>query len=230
LKPESETLSLWVQCACTTLVALGAAYASYRHGRDFALRFGADAATAAIWPLVVDGLLTTATVELWKQCDGRRWAAWTAFGLVARCRLCANIASAPRLTVFSIVVAACPPRALLLAVELLNRALNRRRGKNQGPSSGSADASSELPVQAMKVPCSSGSDAESSPPVEESAEQQMWAFYVEEQAAGRTSTGADLDRVAGTNFESLDADEDEVEAFLPAPLPAGEKVWHGARR
>jgi hypothetical protein len=61
LKPGSERLSLWVQCACTTLVALGAAYASYRHGRDFALRFGADAATAAIWPLIVDGLLTTAT-------------------------------------------------------------------------------------------------------------------------------------------------------------------------
>ena len=65
-KPDSERLSLWVQCAFTTLVALGAAYASYRHGRDFALRFGADATTAAIWPLIVDGLLTTATVELWK--------------------------------------------------------------------------------------------------------------------------------------------------------------------
>lgn len=53
--------SLWVQCACTALVALGAAYASYRHGREFALRFGADETTAAIWPLIVDGLLTTAT-------------------------------------------------------------------------------------------------------------------------------------------------------------------------
>lgn len=49
--------ALWVQCACTALVALGAAYASYRHGREFALRFGADEATAAIWPLIVDGLV-----------------------------------------------------------------------------------------------------------------------------------------------------------------------------
>ena len=63
--------ALWVQCACTALVALGAAYASYRHGREFALRFGADKATAAIWPLIVDGILTTATVELWKT-TGRR--------------------------------------------------------------------------------------------------------------------------------------------------------------
>jgi hypothetical protein len=33
----------------------------------------------------------------------------------------------------------------------------------------------------------------------ESAEERMWAFYLEEQAAGRTPTGAELDRVAGTN-------------------------------
>ncbi|MFI5586330.1 DUF2637 domain-containing protein [Amycolatopsis sp. NPDC051758] len=111
LKPESERLSFWVQCACTTLVALGAAYASYRHGRDFALRFGADAATATMWPLIVDGLLTTATVELWKPSDARRRAAWTAFGFGISLSLCANIGSAPRLTVFSIVVAACPPLA-----------------------------------------------------------------------------------------------------------------------
>jgi hypothetical protein len=37
--------ALWVQRACTALVALGAAYASYRHGREFALRFGADEAS-----------------------------------------------------------------------------------------------------------------------------------------------------------------------------------------
>ena len=199
LKPESEKLSLWVQCACTTLVALGAAYASYRHGRDFALRFGADAATAAIWPLIVDGLLTTATVELWKPSDGRRWAAWTAFGFGISLSLCANIGSAPRLTVFSIVVAACPPLALLLAVELLNRALKRNRGDIRGPSYKSLDASREPVVQAMEAPCSSVSDAEFSSPVVESAERLMWAYYLEEQAAGRTPTGADLDRVAGTN-------------------------------
>jgi hypothetical protein len=198
-KADSEKLSLWVQCVCTTLVALGAAYASYRHGRDFALRFGADAATAAIWPLIVDGLLTTATVELWKQSDDRRWAAWAAFGFGISLSLCANIGSTPRLTVFSIVVAACPPLALLLAVELLNRALKRHRGDHGRPSPESVDILSELCVQAPEVACSSVSDQEFSLPVVESAEQQMWTFYLEEQAAGRTPTGADLDRVAGTN-------------------------------
>ncbi|GAB2732103.1 hypothetical protein GCM10027174_00680 [Salinifilum aidingensis] len=58
--------SLHLQCACTLLVAVGAAYVSYRHGREFALRFGADETTATLWPLIVDGLLTTATIELWK--------------------------------------------------------------------------------------------------------------------------------------------------------------------
>jgi hypothetical protein len=43
--------------------------------------------------------------------------------------LCANIASAPELTVFAVAVAACPPLALLPAVELLNRALKRHRGE-----------------------------------------------------------------------------------------------------
>jgi hypothetical protein len=43
------------------LVTVGAACASYRHGQAFALRFGEDATTAAIWPLIVDGLLTTAS-------------------------------------------------------------------------------------------------------------------------------------------------------------------------
>ncbi|MBE1577683.1 hypothetical protein H4W30_004743 [Amycolatopsis roodepoortensis] len=88
-------LALVVQCACTALVALGAAYASYRHGRDFALQFGADHTTAAIWPLIVDGLLMIATVELWKPADhehaGGRWAAWLAFVFGISLSLCANI-------------------------------------------------------------------------------------------------------------------------------------------
>lgn len=81
--PDSAPSCSWVQGACTALVALGAAYASYRHGPEFALRFGADDTAAAIWPLIVDDLLATATVELWKTGHGRRaggrWAAWLAF-------------------------------------------------------------------------------------------------------------------------------------------------------
>ncbi len=133
-----------MQCACTALVALGAAYVSYRHGCEFASRFGADETTAAIWPLIVDGLLTTATVELWKTTgqDRRasgRWAAWVAFIFGICLSLCANVAAAPELSVFAVAVAACPPLALLLAlllaVELLNRALKRHRAETTNETS-----------------------------------------------------------------------------------------------
>ncbi|WP_084507578.1 DUF2637 domain-containing protein [Nocardia violaceofusca] len=114
----------------TALVAVGPRYASYRHGREFAVRYGAGGTTAAaIWPLIVDGLLTLATVELLKpsrdQSAGGRWAAWSALVFGICLSLCANIAAAPVLNVFSVAVAAGPPVALLLAVELLNRALKR---------------------------------------------------------------------------------------------------------
>ncbi|QFU91598.1 DUF2637 domain-containing protein [Amycolatopsis sp. YIM 10] len=181
-------LALWVQCFCTALVALGAAYASYRHGRDFALRFGSDHTTAAIWPLIVDGLLIIATVELWKGPAHHtgRWAAWLAFTLGISLSLCANIAAAPNLSVFAIAVAACPPLALLLAVELLNRALKRHRANQTSP-----DHTPDISAAAT--------DQETSASAPTTAEERMWAHYLAEQEQGRTPTGAELDRVAGTH-------------------------------
>jgi len=128
---------------------MGAAYASYRHGQEFASRYGADPTTAAIWPLIVDGVLTAATVELWEttapsphpsnptgasaahaaKSGGGRWAAWLAFLFGIGLSLCANIAAAPEMKALAVVVATCPPFALLLAVELLNRALKRHRAE-----------------------------------------------------------------------------------------------------
>ncbi|MEY7974641.1 DUF2637 domain-containing protein [Saccharomonospora xinjiangensis] len=190
--------ALWVQCACTALVALGAAYASYRHGREFALRFGADEATAAIWPLIVDGILTTATVELWKTTGhraGGRWAAWVSFAFGICLSLCANVAAAPELSVFAVAVAACPPLALLLAVELLNRALKRHRAETANETTETGETGDETApvVRLAVVPDESRSSAEPT------AEQRMWVYYVTERAKSRTPTGAELDRIAGTN-------------------------------
>ncbi|MGF6889440.1 hypothetical protein ABIA39_008905 [Nocardia sp. GAS34] len=195
--------TLWIQCACTAVVAIGAAYASYRHGREFALRFGADATTAGIWPLIVDGLLTLATVELWKtgrdESAGGRWSAWLAFVFGICLSLCANIAAAPVLSVFSVAVAACPPLALLLAVELLNRALKRHHAETVDETTtetGGADETAESAVPVLRlapVPAGAGS------PAELTAEQRMWAYYLSERSRGRIPTGAELDRIAGTN-------------------------------
>jgi hypothetical protein len=185
--PSRGSLALGVQCFFTGLVALGAAFASYRHGLQFALRFGADETTAWIWPLIVDGLLTIATVELWKSGSGSRWQAWLAFVFGISLSLCANIASAAALNAFGIMVAACPPLALLLAVELLNRALKRHRA---------------IPPVAVETTEETVPDKLSTGParpVEETAEQRMWAFYEAECRQGRIPCGADLDRVAGTH-------------------------------
>lgn len=195
--------ALWVQCACTALVAFGAAYASYRHGREFALRFGADEATAAIWPLIVDGILTTATVELWKtsqgRCAGGRWAAWLSFVFGICLSLCANVAAAPELSVFAVAVAACPPLALLLAVELLNRALKRHGAETANETSIETAATGESGEATESVVRLAVVSEEARTPTEPTAEQRMWAYYVTEQAKGRTPTGAELDRIAGTN-------------------------------
>ncbi|WP_410574346.1 DUF2637 domain-containing protein [Amycolatopsis sp. cmx-4-61] len=186
-RPRRWQLSLVVQCACTALVALGAAYASYRHGRTFALKFGADATTAAIWPLIVDGLLTIATVELWTAArDSGRRVAWTAFGFGISLSLCANIGSTDNQTVLGVIVAASPPLALLLAVELLNRALLHRR-----------EVHSETEQLAETPPRLRLADISDEPAP--TAEQRMWEYYVGERARGRTPTGAELDRVVGTH-------------------------------
>jgi hypothetical protein len=148
--------SLRLQCACTLLVAAGAAYVSYRHGREFALRFGADETTATLWPLIVDGLLTMATIELWKT--GHRqhratvqWKAWLSFILGIGLSLCANIASALELNVFGIAVAGCSPLALLLSVELLNQALKRRRGETENDTEhGIGENEPEVPTSAER--------------------------------------------------------------------------------
>lgn len=203
----AQDLALSIQCVCTGLVALGAAYASYRHGREFALRFGADAVTASIWPLLVDGLLTIATVELWKThrsgCQSGRWVAWLAFAFGICLSLVANVCSAPALSVLQVTVAACPPLVLLLAVELLNGALKQRSRETgseisivvaetsrQAPETETGDETSKGVVSVSQL--SAGAS-------ERTAEHRMWEYYVSEQASGRTPTGAELDRVVGTH-------------------------------
>ncbi|GAB3288744.1 hypothetical protein GCM10027563_24890 [Parasphingorhabdus pacifica] len=101
---------------------------------SFALQFGTDETTATLCPFIIDGLLMTATIELWTA-DHRRLRYRSVEGVavvlplhrVVNRTLCANIASAPQLNAFAITVAASPPLALLLSVELLNQALKRRR-------------------------------------------------------------------------------------------------------
>ncbi|WP_370937574.1 DUF2637 domain-containing protein [Amycolatopsis sp. cg13] len=191
----SRSWSLRVQCGATGLVALGAAFASHQHGWVFALRFDADGTTAVIWPLIVDGLLTLATVELWRgQRGSGRWLAWAAFLFGISLSLCANIGAAPSLSVFGVTVAACPPLALLLAVELLNRALRRHRPMPVGPSEGLESGRPADETEAVAEPRPPGASVGDAL----TAEQRLRLHYEQEMASGRRPSGAEADRVAGT--------------------------------
>jgi hypothetical protein len=126
---DRADLDVWVRRGCALVVAGVAAYASYQHQRGFALRGGADATSAGLWPLSVDGLLMLASTALIRgTCRSRRTKAvvWVAFGLGIVVSLAANIASAPGLGWQPVLVAGWPPVSLLLAVELLTHRAARR--------------------------------------------------------------------------------------------------------
>lgn len=204
---DLETL---VRRGCALVVAGVAAYSSYEHQRAFALRGGADATSAALWPLSVDGLLVLATVGLLAsshQTSHRmRTAVWSSFLLGIAVSLAANIAAAPTLAWQPVLVAGWPPVALLLAVELLaHQPRSRERIETE-----QAAAETELPT--LAVDRDSETDSESAvvialaevspdaqPPDEPTAQDIMWAHFQREQARGRIPTGAELDRVAKTN-------------------------------
>lgn len=111
------------------------------------------------------------------------------------------------------LVAGWPPVALLLAVELLAH-------RSRSPRAETAPAASTVEPAAPVAPAETTRSAETqresgeqsgrvltlaevSPRTERegepTAQEIMWARYLKEQAHGRTPTGAELDRVAGTN-------------------------------
>jgi Protein of unknown function (DUF2637) len=181
-----SSLDLWARRIAAGLVAAVAAYGSYEHQRAFALQGGADTTSAGLWPFSVDGLLVLATVGLLKSShhtDRRiRLAAWLAFGLGIAVSLAANIASAPTLAWQPVLVAGWPPVALLLAVELLaHRSHHREHAETERVVGLAAARGKEGPARRA------------------TAEDLMWDYYQSETSRGRVPTGAELDRVAGTN-------------------------------
>jgi hypothetical protein len=105
------------------------------------------------------------------------------------------VAAAPEFSVFAIAVAACPPLALLLAVELLNRALKRHRAKATCETAIETDETDEETGRVVSLAVVSDEARSLDEPT---AEQRMGAYYVTERSKGRTPTGAELDRIVGT--------------------------------
>jgi hypothetical protein len=203
-------LEMWVRRGCALVVASVAAYASYEHQREFALRGGADPTSAMLWPLSVDGLLVLATVGLLKsgQRASRRVrvAVWSSFVLGIAVSLAANIAAAPRLAWQPVLVAGWPPVALLLAVELLAHRTRSRQAETEPTATPvesvvlvtqpETDALTETDRETGQAVSLADVSPAGEPPT---AQEIMWAHVLREREHGRIPTGAELDRVAGTN-------------------------------
>jgi hypothetical protein len=191
---RSPVVDAWVRRCSTLIVAGMAAYSSYEHQRQFAAAGGADPVGARLWPLSVDGLLLLASIGLLRTGPhaSRRTRAvlWAAFIFGIAVSLAANIAAAPILGWQQVLVAGWPPVALLLAVELLADHPTRAP---TNPASPAHPAPRGRTLAAVPTSHQAGGVAVGT------AEQRMWAHYQHERAAGRTPTGADLDRIAGTS-------------------------------
>ncbi|WP_191244243.1 hypothetical protein [Amycolatopsis deserti] len=93
------------------------------------------------------------------------------FGIVLS--LAIVVAVAPELSVFAVAVAACPPLAFLLAVELLNRALKRHRAETTSETSTETGESGEAGDETRSVVrLAVGSDV-TRRPAEPTAEQRI---------------------------------------------------------
>lgn len=216
----------WLQRGAAGLVAAVAAYASYDHQRAFALGHGAHGIAAAVWPLSVDGLLILASLALLDPALvlARGWVRLVvrvAFAAGICVSLAANVAAAGGWSWAGVLVAGWPPVALLLSAEILIHSTNRdpdagtpaSRIESPGQSRSLPDTSvggetvSPEPRTELAVPDTSGesapvSGAGSSPGRgmrRGAAQRVMWEHYRAALAAGRTPTGAELDRVAGTH-------------------------------
>lgn len=200
---------LWVRRSCALVVAAVAAYSSYAHQQQFALDGGADPVSAALWPLSVDGLVILASTGLLKErlemAPRARWTVRLAFLLGVLVSLAANIAAAPMLSWQPVLVAGWPPLALLLAVELVLHA-RRRDGAGQTTARETRVQSRTESIgettETHALETHANGDARRYPRHDAerpTATEVMWAHYERELAAGRVPTGAELDRVAGTN-------------------------------
>jgi hypothetical protein len=153
---------------------------------------------------------------------------WLSFWAGIAMSLTANVAAAPELTLQPILVAGWPPVALLLAVELLAHGPRSRQPAETDPATAETEqagvetgqTAAETETGASMVGRDSGADTETGSESdgetakvitlagvsshdgasgEPTAQEIMWAHFQCEQARGRTPTGAELDRVAGTN-------------------------------
>ncbi|MFI5587220.1 DUF2637 domain-containing protein [Amycolatopsis sp. NPDC051758] len=214
----------WLQRGAAGLVAAVAAYASYEHQRAFALGHGAHGIAAAVWPLSVDGLLVLASLALLDPGLplARGWVRLVvrvAFAAGICVSLAANVAAAGGWSAAGVLVAGWPPVALLLSAEILIHSTTHHpdapgtrtdvpghsrtltvAGVSGETVSPETETGTAIPGDGPAVSSASGEVLRPGRVVRRGeAQRLMWEHYRAALAAGHTPTGAELDRVAGTN-------------------------------
>jgi hypothetical protein len=124
---------------------------------------------------------------------------WLSFLLGIAVSLAANIAAAPSLAWQSVLVAGWPPVALLLAAELLTHHPQPREHTETEPAASQQKPHRETSNETGNQTKPAVVSKEVCEPAKPPAEHVMWEHFRREQARGRTPSGAELDRVAGTN-------------------------------
>jgi hypothetical protein len=217
---------VWLQRGAAGVVAAVAAYVSYDHQWAFALLHGARGIAAAVWPLSVDGLLVLASLALLDPALSRarpwvRVVVRLAFVAGVAVSLAANVAAAGRWEWAPVLVAGWPPLALLLSVEILIHSATRdtttetspesaglpgqSRTVHDGPATGETVSPGTVAAAVAdtgQFDSASGADETTDAGrrmARGEAQRVMWEHYRRALAQGRTLTGAELDRIAGTH-------------------------------
>ena len=119
----TSTWSRWVTVGAVLLLAVIATVVSYSHMYEFALRHGEPVWRAALFPLLVDGMIVASSMTLLSDArNGRKGGLlfWTLLIIGSGASLAANVAVADP-TAWSRIIHAWPSFALIGAYELLMR-------------------------------------------------------------------------------------------------------------
>ena len=105
-----------------SVLALVAAFVSYRHALQVVRAHGESGALALAYPLTIDGLIYAASMVLLnaaRQQVKAHWLAYFALGLGIAATLAANVAAGLAYGPVGALIAACPAPALVIGYELL---------------------------------------------------------------------------------------------------------------
>ncbi|MDQ2874937.1 MAG: DUF2637 domain-containing protein [Actinomycetota bacterium] len=120
--PTAGQAIRWSTVAAVSVVALVAAFVSYRHALQVVQLHGESGALASAYPLTIDGLVFAASMVLLDAARRKARApalAWAALGVGIAATLAANVAAGLAYGLTGAVVAAWPAGALVLSYELL---------------------------------------------------------------------------------------------------------------